>query len=85
MVAYEEYIKRLHNEADAIYEVAEEGLSVLDGIILFTAASCLFRFSQDLQEEYLFPNDTKKSLWASFVIGAGLLALRGKDLKSIVE
>lgn len=64
---------------------AEEGLSVLDGIIIFTAASCLFRFSQDLQEEYLFPNNTKKSLWASFVIGAGLLALRGKDLKSIVE
>ena len=27
MVAYEEYIKRLHNEADAIYEVAEEARS----------------------------------------------------------
>ncbi len=64
---------------------AEEGLSVLDGVILFTAASCLFRFSQDLQEQYLFPNNTSKSLWASFVIGAGLLAFRGKDLKSIVE
>ena len=64
---------------------AEDGLSVLDGVILFTAASCLFRFSQDLQEQYLFPNSTSKSLWASFFIGAGLLAMRGKDLKSIVE
>ena len=64
---------------------AEEGLSVLDGVILFTAASCLFRFSQDIQEQYLFPNNGTKSLWASFIIGAGLLMLRGKDLKSIVE
>jgi hypothetical protein len=64
---------------------AEDGLSVLDGVIIFTAASCLFRFSQDIQEQYLFPNNTNKSLWASFLIGAGLLALRGKDLKSIVE
>ena len=68
-----------------IRHYAAEGLSVLDGIILFTAASFLFRFSQDLQEQYLFPDNTKKSLWASFVIGAGLLALRGKDLKSIVQ
>ena len=64
---------------------AEEGLSVLDGVILFTAASCLFRFSQDIQEQYLFPNNETKSLWASFIIGAGLLMLRGKDLKSIVQ
>jgi|TARA_B100001996_G_scaffold297075_1_gene237423 hypothetical protein len=64
---------------------AEEGLSVLDGVILFTAASCLFRFSQDVQERYLFPDNENKSLWASFVIGAGLLMLRGKDLKSIVQ
>ena len=27
MVAYEDYIKRLHSEADAIYEVAEEARS----------------------------------------------------------
>ena len=27
MVAYEDYIKRLHEEADAIYEVAEEARS----------------------------------------------------------
>ena len=64
---------------------AEEGLSVLDGVILFTAASCLFRFSQDVQEQYLFPNDEKKSLWASAVIGVALLWWRGKDLKSIIE
>jgi len=64
---------------------AEEGLSVMDGVILFAAASALFRFSQDVQEKYLFPNNPNKSLWASAVIGVVLLASRGKDLKSIIE
>tara|TARA_R110000751_G_scaffold196633_1_gene301849 strand:- start:104 stop:328 length:225 start_codon:yes stop_codon:yes gene_type:complete len=64
---------------------AESGLSVMDGIILFAAASALFRFSQDLQEKYLFPNNPSRSLWASAVIGVVLLASRGKDLKSIIE
>ena len=64
---------------------AEDGLSVMDGIILFAAASALFRFSQDVQEKYLFPNNPSKSLWASAVIGVVLLASRGKDLKSIIE
>jgi hypothetical protein len=64
---------------------AESGLSVMDGIILFSAASALFRFSQDIQEKYLFPNNPSKSLWASAAIGVVLLAFRGKDLKSIVE
>ena len=64
---------------------AESGLSVMDGIILFAAASALFRFSQDVQEQYLFPKDNSKSLWASFFIGAGLLIMRGKDLKAIIE
>ena len=68
-----------------IREYAAEGLSWMDGIILFTAASCLFRFSQDDQEQYLFPKDNSKSLWASFFIGAGLLIMRGKDLKAIIE
>ncbi len=64
---------------------AEDGLSVMDGVILFAAASALFRFSQDLQEKYLFPNNPSRSLWASAVIGVVLLASRGKDLKSIIE
>ena len=64
---------------------AEDGLSVMDGVILFTAASALFRFSQDVQEKYLFPNNPSRSLWASAVIGVVLLASRGKDLKSIIE
>ena len=64
---------------------AEDGLSVMDGVILFAAASALFRFSQDVQEKYLFPNNPSKSLWASAVIGVVLLASRGKDLKSIIE
>jgi hypothetical protein len=64
---------------------AESGLSVMDGIILFSAASALFRFSQDIQEKYLFPSNPSKSLWASAIIGVVLLASRGKDLKSIIE
>jgi len=64
---------------------AESGLSVMDGIILFAAASALFRFSQDVQEQYLFPNDEKKSLRASAFIGVALLWWCGKDLKSIIE
>lgn len=64
---------------------AEDGLSVMDGVILFAAASALFRFSQDLQEKYLFPNNPSRSLWASAVIGVVLLMSRGKDLKSIIE
>jgi hypothetical protein len=64
---------------------AEQKLGWADGIILFAAASALFRFSQDVQEKYLFPKDTNKSIWASAVIGVALLMLRGKDLKSIIE
>ena len=64
---------------------AESGLSVMDGIILFSAASALFRFSQDVQEKYLFTSNPSKSLWASAIIGVVLLAIRGKDLKSIIE
>ena len=64
---------------------AEQKLGWADGIILFAAASALFRFSQDVQEKYLFPKDTNKSIWASAVIGVVLLMLRGKDLKSIIE
>ena len=64
---------------------AESGLSVMDGIILFSAASALFRFSQDVQEKYLFQSNPSKSLWASAIIGVVLLAIRGKDLKSIIE
>ena len=64
---------------------AEQKLGWADGIILFAAASALFRFSQDIQEQYLFPNDTNKSIWASAVIGIILLASRGKDFKSIIE
>ena len=68
-----------------IRHYAAEDLSWMDGIILFAAASALFRFSQDVQEKYLFPNNPSKSLWASAVIGVVLLASRGKDLKSIIE
>tara|TARA_R110000824_G_scaffold143003_2_gene310394 strand:+ start:4888 stop:5106 length:219 start_codon:yes stop_codon:yes gene_type:complete len=64
---------------------AENKLGVLDGVIIFAAASALFRFSQDLQEQYLFPNAPSKSLWASAVIGISLLMLRRKDLSSIIE
>jgi len=64
---------------------AENKLGVLDGVILFAAASALFRFSQDIQEQYLFPNAPDKSLWASAVIGLGLLIMRRKDLSSIIE
>ena len=68
-----------------IRHYAAEGLSWMDGIIIFTAASCLFRFSQDVQEQYLFPDSKTKSLWASFLIGAGLLIMKNKDLKAIVQ
>ena len=68
-----------------IREYAAEDLSWMDGIILFAAASALFRFSQDVQEKYLFPNNPDKSLWASAIIGVALLVWRGKDLKSIIE
>jgi hypothetical protein len=64
---------------------AEQKFGWADGIIIFAAASALFRFSQDIQEQYLFPNDENKSIWASAVIGVVLLMLRGKDLKSIIE
>lgn len=73
------------NTPAIIREYAAEDLSWMDGIILFAAASALFRFSQDVQEKYLFPNDPDKSLWASAIIGVGLLVWRGKDLKSIIE
>jgi hypothetical protein len=69
----------------SVIRSAENKLGVLDGIILFTAASALFRFSQDLQEQYIFPNNPSKSLWTSAVIGIGLLLLRRKDLSSIIE
>ena len=73
------------NAPAIIREYAAEDLSWMDGIILFAAASALFRFSQDVQEKYLFPNNPDKSLWASAIIGVGLLMLRGKDLKAIVQ
>jgi len=62
-----------------------KGLGVLDGVVLFVAASCLFRATQDAQELYLFPKDPAKSLLASSIIGVGLLVLRGKNLFSIVQ
>jgi hypothetical protein len=73
------------NTPAIIREYAAEDLSWMDGIILFAAASALFRFSQDVQEKYLFPNNPDKSLWASAIIGVALLVWRGKDLKSIIE
>ena len=69
----------------SVIREAENKLGVLDGVILFTAASALFRFTQDLQENYLFPDNPSKSLWASAIIGIGLLMLRRKDLSSIIE
>jgi len=69
----------------SVIREAENKLGVLDGVILFTAASALFRFTQDLQESYLFPDNPSKSLWASAIIGIGLLMLRRKDLSSIIE
>ena len=62
-----------------------KGLGVLDGIVLFVAASCLFRATQDAQEMYLFAKEPAKSLIASSLIGVGLLVLRGKNLFSIVQ
>tara|TARA_R110001592_G_scaffold16350_1_gene69596 strand:+ start:9069 stop:9293 length:225 start_codon:yes stop_codon:yes gene_type:complete len=62
-----------------------KGLGVLDGVVLFVAASCLFRATQDAQEMYLFPKDPAKSLLASSIIGVGLLVFRGKNLFSIVQ
>jgi len=62
-----------------------KGLGVLDGVVLFAAASCLFRASQDVQELYFFPSEQQKSLLTSAVIGIALLAWRGKTLFSIIE
>jgi len=62
-----------------------KGLGVLDGVVLFVAASCLFRATQDAQELYLFPKEPAKSLIASTIIGVGLLVFRGKNLFSIVQ
>jgi hypothetical protein len=62
-----------------------KGLGVLDGVVLFVAASCLFRATQDAQEMYLFPKEPAKSLIASTIIGVGLLVFRGKNLFSIVQ
>lgn len=62
-----------------------KGLGVLDGVVLFVAASCLFRATQDAQEIYLFPKEPAKSLIASTIIGVGLLVFRGKNLFSIVQ
>jgi hypothetical protein len=69
----------------AIIQKAENKLGALDGIVLFVAASCLFRATQDFQELYFFPNDSKKSLLLSTGVGLGLLIWRGKDLLSIVQ
>ncbi len=60
-------------------------LGVLDGVVLFIAATCLFRASQDFQELYFYPNDQRKSLATSAAIGIGLLLWRGKDLFAIIE
>jgi hypothetical protein len=60
-------------------------LGVMDGIVVFLAATCLFRASQDFQEVYFYPDDNKKSLALSAAIGFGLLLWRGKDLLTIVE
>ena len=69
----------------AIIREAENKLGVLDGVVIFVAASCLFRATQDFQELFFFPNDPKKSLMLSTAIGVGLLLLRGKDLYAIVQ
>jgi len=69
----------------AIIREAENKLGVLDGVVLFIAASCLFRATQDFQELYFFPKDAKKSLALSTAIGVGLLLLRGKDLYAIIQ
>lgn len=60
-------------------------LGVMDGVVVFLAATCLFRASQDFQEVYFYPDDNKKSLALSAAIGFGLLLWRGKDLMAIVE
>ena len=39
----------------AIIRDAENKLGVLDGVVLFVAASCLFRATQDFQELFFFP------------------------------
>ena len=64
---------------------AKNKLGVLDGVVIFVAASCLFRATQDFQKLYFFPNEPKKSLMLSTAIGVGLLLLRGKDLYAIVQ
>ena len=69
----------------AIIREAENKLGVLDGVVLFVAASCLFRATQDFQELYFFPKEPKKSLALSTAIGVGLLLLRGKDLYAIIQ
>ena len=60
-------------------------LGVFDGVLLFVAATCLFRASQDFQDLYFYPDNRKKSLALSAGVGMGLLIWRGKDLFAIIE
>ena len=60
-------------------------LGMLDGIVIFVAAASLWRVVGDIEETYLFPNDPKKSLFASAVLGLGLLAWRGKNILAIMN
>ncbi len=60
-------------------------LGMLDGIVIFIAAASLWRVVSDVEEIYFFPNDPRKSLFASAIIGFGLLAWRGKNVLAVMN
>lgn len=57
--------------------------NILTGIFVVVAAASIWRGITRLEDNYFFPESPNISILSSLLLGVGILAYKGKDIKTI--
>tara|TARA_R110000796_G_scaffold195999_1_gene312528 strand:+ start:310 stop:501 length:192 start_codon:yes stop_codon:yes gene_type:complete len=60
-----------------------ESDNILTGIFVVIAAASIWRGITRLEDDYFFPENPNFSILSSILLGVGILAYKGKDIKTI--
>ena len=60
-----------------------ESSNILTGVFVVIAAASIWRGITRLEDNYFFPADPNLSIFASILLGVGILWYKGKDIKTI--
>ncbi len=60
-----------------------ESSNILTGVFVVIAAASIWRGITRLEDDYFFPQDPRLSIFASILLGIGILWYKGKDIKAI--